>query len=40
MAALGLIELLLRAFRNDDDDDMGGGKGVRVAQLQTVPSGT
>ena len=40
MAALVLIELLLRAFRNDDDDDMGGGKGVRVAQLQTVPSGT
>ena len=39
MAALVLIELLLRAFRNDDDDDMGGGKGVRVTQLQTVPSG-
>tara|TARA_B100000945_G_C20424338_1_gene619582 strand:+ start:4649 stop:4771 length:123 start_codon:yes stop_codon:yes gene_type:complete len=40
MAALVLIELLLRAFRNDDDDDLGGGKGVRVTQLQTVPSGT
>ena len=40
MAALVLIELLLRAFRNDDDDDGDGGKGVRVAQLQTVPSGT
>ena len=41
MAALVLIELLLRAFRNDDDDDTNGGKGMRVQQLQpvTVPSG-
>ena len=38
MAALVLIELLLRAFNNDDDDD-DGGKGVRVTQLQSVPSG-
>ena len=37
MAALVLIELLLRAFNDDDDDD--GGKGVRVTQLQTVPTG-
>ena len=40
MAALVLIELLLRAF-NDDDDDQDGGKGIRITQpqLQTVPSG-
>ena len=37
MAALVLIELLLRAINNDDDDD--GGKGVRVWQPATVPSG-
>ena len=41
MAALVLIELLLRAFSDDDDDDFQGGKGVRIGQLQpvTVPSG-
>ena len=41
MAALVLIELLLRAFSNDDDDDTNGGKGVRVMQPQpvTVPTG-
>ena len=39
MAALVLIELILRAIRNDDDDDQGGGKGIRIPQLQTVPSG-
>ena len=41
MAALVLIELLLRAFSNDDDDDTNGGKGVRVMQPQpvAVPSG-
>ena len=37
MAALVLIELLLRAFNDDDDDD--GGKGVRIAQPITVPTG-
>ena len=37
MTALVLIELLLRAFNDDDDDD--GGKGIRVTQLQTVPTG-
>ena len=39
MAALVLIELLLRAFSNDDDDDTNGGKGIRVAQPVAVPSG-
>ena len=40
MAALVLIELLLRAF-NDDDDDQDGGKGIRVRQQEPimVPSG-
>ena len=37
MAALVLIELLLRAFYDDDDDD--GGKGVRISQPITVPTG-
>jgi len=39
MAALVLIELLLRAINNDDDDD-DGGKGIRIPTLQTVPTGT
>ena len=38
MAALVLIELLLRAF-NDDDNDDDGGKGIRIPAMQTVPSG-
>ena len=38
IAALVLIELLLRAF-NDDDDDQDGGKGIRITQPITVPSG-
>ena len=39
MAALVLVELILRAFNDDDDDE--GGKGIRVSQMQpaTVPSG-
>ena len=37
MAALVLIELLLRGFSNDDDDDTNGGKGIRVMQPQPVP---
>ena len=37
MAALVLIELLLRAFSNDDYDDTNGGKGIRVMQPQPVP---
>ena len=42
MAALLLIELILRAINpDDDDDDTNGGKGVRVMQPQpvAVPSG-
>ncbi len=41
MAALVLVELILRAI-NDDDDDQDGGKGVRIRQMQpvAVPSGT
>ena len=38
MAALVLVEIILRAF-NDDDDDQDGGKGIRITQPITVPSG-
>ena len=37
MAALVLIELLLRAFNDDDDDDFQGGKGSRVGQMEPIP---
>jgi len=37
MAALVLVELILRAFNDDDDDD--GGKGIRIQQPVTVPTG-
>ena len=38
MAALVLIELILRAINpDDDDDDTNGGKGIRVMQPQPVP---
>ena len=37
MTVLVMVELFLRGNDNDDDDD--GGKGIRVTQLQTVPSG-
>ena len=44
MAIVVLIELLLRAMSGDDDDDsFGGGKCVRVGQMEpapvTVPTG-
>ena len=39
MAALVLVELILRAVNNDDDDD-DGGKGIRISQPVYVPSGT
>ena len=38
MAALVLVELILRAI-NDDDDDQDGGKGIGIPALQTVPTG-
>ena len=42
MAAVVLIELILRAINDDDDDDFEGGKGVRVGQMEPAyaPSGT
>ena len=36
MAALVLVELILRTFNDDDDDD--GGKGVRITQPAYAPS--
>ena len=39
MAALVLIELIMRAVNDDDDDDLEGGKGVRISQPVAVPSG-
>ncbi len=36
MAALVLVELILRTFNNDDDDD-DGGKGIRIRQQEMVP---
>ena len=38
MAALVLVELILRAI-NDDDDDQDGGKGIGIPAMQTVPTG-
>ena len=38
MAALVLVELILRAI-NDDDDDQDGGKGIRIPAMQTLPTG-
>ena len=38
MTALVLVELILRAI-NDDDDDQDGGKGIRIQQPIAVPSG-
>jgi len=38
MAALILVELILRAI-NDDDDDQDGGKGIRISQPIPVPTG-
>ena len=37
MAAVVLIELILRAINDDDDDDFEGGKGVRVGQMEPIP---
>ena len=37
MGALVLVELILRAFNNDDDDN-DGGKGIRIRQDQLQPA--
>jgi len=37
MTVLVMVELFMRSIDDDDDDD--GGKGIRVTQLQTAPSG-
>jgi len=37
MAALVLVELILRAI-NDDDDDQDGGKGIRIRSEDMVPA--
>ena len=37
MAALVLVELIMRAVNDDDDDDFQGGKGVRIGQMEPVP---
>ena len=37
MAALVLIELILRGI-NDDDDDQDGGKGIRIRQQEMIPA--
>ncbi len=41
MAALVLLELIMRAVNDDDDDDFQGGKGIRSQEpvYATVPSG-
>jgi len=41
IAALVLVELIMRAINDDDDDDFEGGKGVRINQAVpvAVPSG-
>ena len=36
MAALVMVELLLRGFDDDDDDE--GGKGIRIRKQEMVPA--
>jgi len=36
MAALVMVELLLRGFDDDDDDE--GGKGIRIRSQEMVPA--
>ena len=38
MAALVLIELLLRFINGDDDDDDDRGKGIRIRNREMVPA--
>ena len=37
MAALVLLELIMRAVNDDDDDDFQGGKGIRSQEPVPVP---
>ena len=37
IGALVLVELIMRAI-NDDDDDQDGGKGIRIRQQDMVPA--
>ena len=41
IGCLVLIEFILRALSNDDDDDQDGGKGIRIQDTMyaTLPSG-
>ena len=41
IGCLVLIEFILRALSNDDDDDQDGGKGIRIQDpmYATLPSG-
>ena len=41
VGCLVLIEFILRALSNDDDDDQDGGKGIRIQDpmYATLPSG-
>ena len=37
IGALVLVELIMRAI-NDDDDDQDGGKGIRIRQQDMIPA--
>ena len=38
IGALVLVELILRAFNDDDDDDFEGGKGIRIRSREMTPA--
>ena len=38
MAALVVIELIMRALSDDDDDDTNGGKVIRIRQQELQPA--
>ena len=38
MAALVVIEIIMRALSDDDDDDTNGGKGIRIRQQELQPA--
>ena len=39
IGALVLVELILRAVNDDDDDDFEGGKGIKISEPIRVPVG-